>query len=154
MKLYPWEWMFHSQFADNLAAGPTLWLEPAWKALLSNKGILACAWELFPGHPNLLPTYFDETKARANYVQKPLLSREGANVTVFKDKIPVFETSGEYGEEGHVYQAMADIPNFDGNHPVLGCWVVDHEPAGMGIRESDGMVTDNLSRFVPHYIKG
>jgi glutathionylspermidine synthase len=50
-----------------------------------------------------------------------------------------------------VYQAVADIPSFDGNRPVLGGWVVDHEPAGLGIRESDGPITDNLSRFVPHY---
>jgi glutathionylspermidine synthase len=153
-KLYPWEWIFHSQAADQLQASPTLWLEPAWKALLSNKGIMACAWELHPGHPNLLPTFFDQTKAGRDYVQKPLLSREGANVIVYRDTIPVFETLGEYGEEGVVFQALAEIPDFDGNRPVLGSWVVDHEPAGMGIRESDGLVTDNLSRFVPHYIFG
>jgi glutathionylspermidine synthase len=35
---------------------------------------------------------------------------------------------------------------------VLGAWVVDGEPAGLGIRESDGLVTDNLSFFVPHTI--
>jgi glutathionylspermidine synthase len=29
--------------------------------------------------------------------------------------------------------------------------VTDHGPAGIGIRESAGPVTDNLSRFVPHY---
>jgi glutathionylspermidine synthase len=26
------------------------------------------------------------------------------------------------------------------------------EPAGLGIRESTGLVTNNLSRFVPHVI--
>ena len=26
------------------------------------------------------------------------------------------------------------------------------EPAGLGIRESDGLITDNLSYFVPHTI--
>jgi glutathionylspermidine synthase len=30
--------------------------------------------------------------------------------------------------------------------------VVDGEPAGLGIRESDGLITDNLSYFVPHTI--
>jgi glutathionylspermidine synthase len=29
---------------------------------------------------------------------------------------------------------------------------VDGEPAGLGIRESDGLITDNLSYFVPHTI--
>ena len=28
----------------------------------------------------------------------------------------------------------------------------DGEPAGLGIRESDGLITDNLSYFVPHTI--
>ena len=30
--------------------------------------------------------------------------------------------------------------------------MVDGEPAGMGIRESDGLITDNLSYFVPHTV--
>jgi len=43
------------------------------------------------------------------------------------------------------------LPNrFDGFRPVLGSWVIDGESAGLGIRESDGPVTNNLSRFVPH----
>ncbi len=151
-KLYPWEWVFHSQAADQLPNSPTLWLEPAWKVLLSNKGILACAWELHPDHPNLLPTFFAADQAGNDHVKKPILSREGANVTVCKDGVPVIETGGEYGEEGYVYQAIAPIPDFGGNHPVIGSWVVDHESAGMGIREADCMITDNLSRFVPHYI--
>jgi len=28
--------------------------------------------------------------------------------------------------------------------------VIDGEAHGMGVRESDGPVTDNFSRFVPH----
>jgi glutathionylspermidine synthase len=38
--------------------------------------------------------------------------------------------------------------------PVLGSWyVTDQGSAGIGIRESDGFVTDNLSRFVPHFFE-
>src|ERR1019366_1153276 len=54
------------------------------------------------------------------------------------------------GEEGFVYQAIAPIPHLDGNYPVLGSWVIDGEPAGIGIRESTDLVTSNTSRFVPH----
>ena len=43
-------------------------------------------------------------------------------------------------------------PDFNGKHPVLGSWIIGQEPAGMGIRESDSLVTDNLSRFIPHLI--
>ncbi|MGB7443187.1 MAG: glutathionylspermidine synthase family protein [Coleofasciculaceae cyanobacterium] len=37
-------------------------LEPAWKLILSNKAILPILWELFPNHPNLLPSYYDPLK--------------------------------------------------------------------------------------------
>ena len=42
-----------------------------------------------------------------------------------------------YGDEGHVVQPYADLGDYDGAGPVLGAWVVDMEPAGLGIRESD-----------------
>jgi hypothetical protein len=35
---------------------------------------------------------------------------------------------------------------------VLGTWVVDGRAAGLGIRESTGLITDTNARFVPHYI--
>jgi glutathionylspermidine synthase len=57
-KLYPWEWMFHDAFGERLIKAPTRWIEPPWKAILSNKGILPLLWEMFPDHPNLLPAYF------------------------------------------------------------------------------------------------
>ena len=64
-----------------------------------------------------------------------------------------FGTPGPYGEEGFVYQQYAPLPDFDGHYPVLGAWVIDGEAAGMGIRESDTLITDNLSQFVPHLIE-
>ncbi len=85
-KLYPWEWMFREQFGASIAGSPTRWLEPPWKAILSNKGILPLLWAMFPRHPNLLPAYFeDDAKAAElgdSYVRKPIYSREGANVTL------------------------------------------------------------------------
>jgi glutathionylspermidine synthase len=35
-KLYPWEWMFRDEFGSNLAEARTRWVEPPWKAILSN----------------------------------------------------------------------------------------------------------------------
>ena len=60
---------------------------------------------------------------------------------------------GEYGDEGFVYQEFVKVPNFDGNYPIIGSWVIGGESAGIGIRESDTEVTGNLSRFVPHIIE-
>jgi glutathionylspermidine synthase len=154
-KLFPWEWMWGSEFAPQLALERCRFIEPMWKMLLSNKGILPILWKLFPNHPNLLPAAFSPEKlpehCRRDYVQKPRLSREGANVTIWRDGQPLSGTEGEYGEEGFIYQARANVPEFDGNHPVLGLWIVNHTACGLGIREDRGWITGNRSRFVPHY---
>ncbi len=155
-KLYPWEWMWHEPFGEFLPAAPTLFVEPPWKLLLSNKGLLPVLWELFPEHPNLLPAFdsaapFAEADGvRASYAKKPRLSREGANVSLVEHGRVVEENGGDYGEEGFVYQALAPIPAFDGNRPVCGVWVVNHEACGLGVREDTRRITGNLSRFVPH----
>jgi glutathionylspermidine synthase len=151
-KLYPWEWLVHEPFAAHLRVAKTLVMEPAWKMVLSNKGILPILWEMFPGHGNLLAAYFDEPNGMFEYVKKPLLSREGANVTVHTMKEHV-ESQGEYGAEGYVFQELAPIPEIDGKRPVIGSWIVGQEAGGMGIRESDGWVTGNTSRFVPHMFR-
>ncbi|MFF2639751.1 glutathionylspermidine synthase family protein [Streptomyces niveus] len=157
-KLYPWEWLttdrFGPQVLDTLdnggGTGSTCWIEPAWKMLLSNKALLAILWELNPGHPNLLPAYLDgprELALTGGYVSKPLLGREGAGVTVHEPgRAPVVR------QEACCYQALAPLPDFDGNRVVLGAWVVENESAGLGIRESSGLITDEYARFLPHVI--
>jgi len=150
-KLYPWEWLLSDQFASQLLSSYTLtqWIEPIWKMLLSNKGILPILWELFPGHPNLLEAHFNGPKNLRDYVKKPLLSREGANLTIHRGG-SAQQTGGPYGKEGFIYQAMARIPNFNDAFPVIGSWLIDGVAAGIGIRESNTPVTNNLSCFVPH----
>jgi glutathionylspermidine synthase len=157
-KLYPWEFMVKDAFGPHLAKlpRPCAFLEPPWKMLLSNKAILAVLWELNPGHENLLPAYLDGSRdlAANGFVQKPLLGREGANVTLYRPGQPPLSSPVQpvYGAEGSVFQALAPIPQIDGFYPVLGSWVVDGEPAGMGIRESENPITGNSSAFVPHFI--
>jgi len=150
-KLYPWEWLWAEEFGVHLAKEPVQFIEPAWKMLLSNKGLLPVLWELFPGHPNLLPAYAEPGPLDGRFVRKPILSREGANIAWVEGGVVVEETGGDYGEQGHVYQAPAHLPDFGGHHPVFGVWVVDHEAAGLGIREDTVRITGNLSRFIPHF---
>jgi glutathionylspermidine synthase len=150
-KLYPWEWLLRDAYGDKLLSTYPLtqWIEPIWKMVLSNKGVLPILWELFPGHSNLLETHFNDPKKLTDYVKKPLLSREGANLTIRRGS-SVQETAGPYGAEGFVYQATARIPNCNGAYPVLGSWLIDGVAAGVGIRESATPITDNHSCFVPH----
>jgi len=149
-KLYPWEWLARDAFGAHLPERPARMIEPAWKMLLSNKALLVVLWEMNYGHPNLLPAYFTPQKFGADFVRKPLLSREGANVTI-RSRGVVRAQPGGYGAEGYVYQGVAPLPSFGGRYPVLGAWIVGDEPAGLGVREDDSPITRNASRFVPHY---
>ena len=152
-KLYPWEWMLAEEFGPylNELSEATDWIEPAWKMVLSNKGILPILWEMYPNHQYLLPAYFeDEQPARLiEYCRKPIFGREGKNVSLHRSDDTV-GNEGTYGKEGFVRQAVAPIPEFDHHFPVLGSWVIDGESAGVGIRESETPISDNLSCFVPH----
>ncbi|MFJ9827442.1 glutathionylspermidine synthase family protein [Streptomyces sp. NPDC101160] len=158
-KLYPWEWLTTDRFGPHVldtldnggGTGSTCWIEPAWKMLLSNKALLAVLWELYPGHPNLLPAYLDgprELATTTGWVAKPLLGREGAGVTLHEPGDAVVLRD----DEPCCYQELAPLPDFDGNRVVLGAWTVGDEAAGLGIRESAGPVTDEYARFIPHVI--
>jgi glutathionylspermidine synthase len=152
-KLYPWELMMKEEFGQHIADHPDAlrWVEPAWKMFLSNKALLAALWHLYPGHPNLLPSYIDGPRELEEWVAKPLHGREGDNIIIHAKGIDIVQP-GDYGAEGWCYQAWYPLPDFDGNRPVLGAWVVDGESVGVGIRESDGPITDYFCRFVPNTI--
>lgn len=176
-KLYPWEDLFRDDFAKHIAGSGCLFLEPAWKALLSNKGLLPVLWQMFEGHPNLLPAFFEadiadalagrgsaagevaqafgraSAKLAAGHVRKPILSREGASVTIIQNGVVVEKaTNTDYAEHPRIIQAYAPLPQFDGFRPVIGAWIVGDTCAGIGIREDRSRITQDLSRFKPHYI--
>jgi glutathionylspermidine synthase len=153
LKLYPWEWLVDDPFGKHAVASlpGTLWLEPLWKMLLSNKALLAILWEMYPGHPNLLPAFLDDPGFLTEYVRKPRLGREGANIQIVGPGMQ-HETGGIYGDEGYVYQLFDPLPEFDGFRPALGAWIVGDHSAGLGIRETVGLVTDDGAAFVPHRI--
>ncbi|HEY1984360.1 MAG TPA: glutathionylspermidine synthase family protein [Terracidiphilus sp.] len=157
-KLYPWEWMLGERFASHAleTMGAVLWVEPIWKMMWSNKSLLAILWELNPNHEFLLPAYSDGPRNLKDYVCKPVYGREGAGVKIFRDWV---ETENgmlpppHSEEEGFVYQKLASLAVADGNTAVIGSWLIDGEPAGIGIRESSGTITTNTSRFVPHLFR-
>ncbi len=151
-KLYPWEMMTMDDFGKNLLSHDGLQIvEPAWKMILSNKGILPLLWDMYPDHPNLLPASFDEGVIPRPFVRKPLLSREGANVTIaLKDEI--VSSEGRYGNGDFIYQAFAPLSKFGSGYAMLGSWIAGGRSCGIGIRESSSLITDNVSRFVPHFI--
>jgi glutathionylspermidine synthase len=154
-KLYPWEWMAQEAFGVHTLRRPCRFIEPVWKMLLSNKGLNAELWRLHPGHPNLLPSFYEGDPASAGLgatvVRKPLLSREGANVEIRRQGTVIAATDGPYGGRA-VLQAVAPVYRNDGRTAVLGSWVVAGEACGLCIREEMGVVTTNRAQFIPHYI--
>ncbi len=164
-KLYPWETMLAEDFGPHALRnyGQLTWIEPIWKMLLSNKGILPVLWELYPNHPLLLECYFDSPRNMPAYVRKPLLSREGEDVSITYADGTTVENPGTYANSSQarfIFQDLAPPAVFPDNlrptrqrHPVLGLWMVDQECAGMGVRESAGPITGNLSSFVPHLFR-
>lgn len=163
-KLYPWEFLIHEPFGVHLRrpTAPQM-IEPAWKMVLSTKGLLPWLWKMFPGHPNLLPAFFEGDPAAAalgpRYIRKPLYSREGANITIIDPEIAgsALAIDGPYGEEGFVVQEFHPLPRFicaDGapTYAVVGSWIVAGRPCGLGMREDAGPITLDTSRFVPHRI--
>jgi glutathionylspermidine synthase len=172
-KLYPWEWLLKEPFAQQALAtlppasalqqygprkdrrmwGSMLWIEPIWKMMWSNKALLAILWEMNPGHELLLPAYLDGPREMKSYVRKPLLGREGSGIAVVQDGVCVDGTLDGANPQGYVWQARASMAQAAGKTAVFGSWLVDGEPAGMGIRESRGAITNNTSCFVPHLFR-
>jgi glutathionylspermidine synthase len=167
-KILPWDWMLSDAFGGRLAEvvrkNELRVIEPAWKMVMSNKAILALLWEMYPDHPYLLPAFMDRRAFApgTTVVAKPLLGREGANISIAVlgeggelAGAPLASMGGEYGAEGYVYQALAPLasaPAAGGgsHHAVIGSWMIDGVSRGIGFREDTSLITHNRSRFVPH----
>lgn len=91
-KLYPYEWLSCETSMQTLqetyADSSVQWLEPPWKLILSNKGLLPLLWTMYPEHDNLLPAFWDEQGVRGykpatkdvSWVAKPIYGREGCGI--------------------------------------------------------------------------
>lgn len=156
-KLHAWEHMFHEDFGQAIAGCDTQFVEPPWKALISNKGILPLLWQWHEGHPNLLPAFVDHSPhlpVPKGWARKPYFSREGANVDIrTAEGERVFE-DGPYDDAPYILQGFAPLPKFGDSYTLIGSWVVGGRASGIGIREDDSLITKDSSRFLPHVVLG
>lgn len=175
-KLYPWEDLLRDPFADHLATAGLRLIEPPWKALVSNKAILPVLWQIAPGHPNLLPAFFHEdvadamagrgparvggfdevaTKIKHGHVLKPIFSREGASVQIVEEgEVTEAAPDRSYDDQPMIVQEYRALPEMGGFRPIIGAWIVGEACVGMGLREDQARITQDLSRFKPHFIEG
>jgi glutathionylspermidine synthase len=142
--------MWAESFGPELVGRTAMFMEPVWKMLWSNKAFLVLLWELFEGHPLLLPAGFSAEGLGGRYAEKPIFGREGANVRLVEGGEVVAAHEGPWGSQPVVYQGLHPEVVFEGHHPVIGSWVIGGEPGGIGVREDRGRITSNGSRFTPH----
>ena len=120
-KLYPWEFMLQEDFASTILTSQTQFIEPLWKSLLSNKGILPLLWQKYQGHPNLLPAFFDDgSPLQPGWVRKPLFSREGANIELIDPQGQRLVVDGPYTDAPYIRQAFTPLPKFDQSFTLIG----------------------------------
>lgn len=158
VKLYPWEWIMTEDFGRHIPSCDIKFIEPPWKIILSNKGLLPLLWGMFEGHPNLLPAFFEDDAAAADfanagsYVRKPMLSRQGSNIEIVHEDKIICQSDGPYGNDPHIIQGFQPLPNMDAGYPLLGCWLVASKAVGLCIREAKTLITSKEAMFVPHVI--
>ncbi len=62
-KIVPLDWLLADEFGAHLIQATMqrqlTVIEPAWKMVAANKAILAVLWEMYSGHPHLLPAFMD-----------------------------------------------------------------------------------------------
>lgn len=158
-KFVPWEWLIDDPFGQHLmdeaSRGNLTVLEPAWKMVITNKRFLAELWTMFPHHPNLLAASSDPRKiTSARVVQKPFLGLAGENIRITEDGRTVEASDGYQVQDQYLYQEYTPLAEAEGNHAVIGSWLIDGRGAGIGIREDKALITGKTCRFVPHLVEG
>ena len=153
-KLYPWEWMVREEFGRHLGAAATIWIEPPWKMLLSNKGILPVLWKLYPRHPLPAGGQFRRPWADDVLGEEAVAGARGRQHHAPSARHRTSKPAATTAPRASFYQDLAPLKSFDGIYPVIGSWLIGHAEGdvagGMGIRESDTPITTNTSQFVPH----
>jgi glutathionylspermidine synthase len=156
-KLYPWDWLDWEEGGRLLPLGRTRWIEPARRMLHANKAILVTLWEMFPGHPLLLPASLDRAAIEGPAIGKPALGLEGHGMRVEGVNEDVSTDVAEgLPPSPTIWQRWSPLPGHatpQGDaFPVMGVWMAGNEPCGLGIREGEELVTTLEDRFVPHVV--
>lgn len=154
IKIYPWDWMEDEPNVEVLPRSRTRIYPGAWVRLLADKTMMALLWHMFPGAPNLLPTFLDRPP-QGEVVAKPRRGWDGEHVFLPGQPIGAVPEA-EVGPL--LYQAHCPLPVFASARGPVHCaasvWMVGGQPAGLSFRESRGPVTGPAARFVPHILRG
>ncbi|GAB3226442.1 glutathionylspermidine synthase family protein [Hymenobacter seoulensis] len=155
-KLVPWEVLadeepeLTSSLVSLLQSRDVVIANPAYTLLFQSKAILTWLWLCYPHHPLLLEA--SRSELSGHQVRKPVLGREGQDVTELKGTRAAPAVPGEYALQPMVYQRFAELPqDASGRQYQAGVFWCG-EGAALGFRREQGIIT-NLSEFVPHIIQ-
>lgn len=156
-KLVPWEYIGwdETELTETLTQlvlnNKTVIINPAYTLLFQSKAILKVLWEIYPYHPLLLNTSDKPLYMRKN-VEKVILGREGANITILsQDGASIESRGGEYGEQKTVFQEYTDfVKDSNGNYYQAGVFFAG-EACALGYRRG-GEILDNKAQFCGHII--
>jgi glutathionylspermidine synthase len=159
-KLVPWEFIAleEPELMDILTkiviGGHAVILNPAYTMLYQSKAMLKILWELFPNHPLLLETAYTEAAFKGRpFVEKVIFGREGENISMYDRYGQVRESNGgDFGQFSPIYQAYEELPrDSDGDYYQAGVYIAD-EPSCLSYRRRDGLIVDEDSEFIGHYL--
>ena len=92
------------------------------------------------------------TKASDNIITNGSIVavNDGQFMMIVEQGKVVESVEGPYGEEGTIVQEFYPLPKFGDSYTLIGSWLINDQPAGIGIREDRALITKDLSRFYPH----
>ena len=156
-KLYPWEWMFHEAFGARLAKAADALDRAAVEGHPFQQGHASVAVGDVSGPPQFAAGLFRGRSERSEArhllrAQAALFPRRSQCRADHAKALRSWSNKDRMAPKGFIRQALAPLPNFSGQYPVLGSWLIDHTPCGLSIREDENPITGNTSRFVPHAI--
>jgi len=145
------------RLVDVLLRPEVMVFEPLWTLIPSNKAILPVVCQLFANQRYLLSSSFelrDEIRADG-WVQKPIVGRSGANISLFDANHELIEeTGGRFDGPLQVYQALWPLPTFDGDSAQVSTFSVAGCYAGSCVRVDPSMVISGSSDIVALRVVG
>ncbi|VFS38471.1 glutathionylspermidine synthase [Escherichia coli] len=151
-KLYPWEFMLREMFSTKLEDAGVRWLEPRGRALSPTKRFYR-----YCGRCSRI------TRTCCPLILRKMIIRKWKNMWLnrsspvkaqtcrsLRTAKPLQQRKVPYGEEGMIVQQFHPLPKFGDSYMLIGSWLVNDQPAGIGIREDRALITQDMSRFYPH----
>ncbi len=155
-KIYPWQGLADDAFLQKLRMGGMSMLSPLWCWPMSNHGLLATLWALYPRHPNLCRAALDpeEMAGCDSVTERSLFGLDDAAQRMTAHGRTISDTGSADYPGGRVWLETPPIFEEEGVHALLHCWIIGDKCLGMSVRESADPRVGSDAAMVPHIFRG